>query len=242
MSGIDLRFTMQNSIYGQFQGWFTSQSNADHNAVKVDFIWPCTDKHIKKYSGETRIVVTETKEQYERIHLPYFQDNPPDRLQWVYNILEKKAEADRLLLEDTDEELGFMLHPDLKWTMNSTDDLYCLVLLHRRDIRCMRDLQPKHIPVLQNVVHQCREYLSKEHGVPASDLLFYVHYPPSYYHFHIHVVNCNYSTSSCTVGRAHLVSDIIANLERYPDFYAEQTLTLRMNPEHPVARVLLEEA
>jgi hypothetical protein len=36
-------------------------------------------------------------------------------LQWVYNILEKKAEAERLIFEDPDPELGFTLHPDLKW-------------------------------------------------------------------------------------------------------------------------------
>lgn len=36
-------------------------------------------------------------------------------LQWVYNMLEKKAEADRLIFEDPDPQLGFTLHPDLKW-------------------------------------------------------------------------------------------------------------------------------
>lgn len=36
-------------------------------------------------------------------------------MQWVYNILEKKAEAERVIFEDTDPQLGFTLLPDLKW-------------------------------------------------------------------------------------------------------------------------------
>lgn len=35
--------------------------------------------------------------------------------QWVYNILEKKAEADRIVYEDPDPEVGFVLLPDFKW-------------------------------------------------------------------------------------------------------------------------------
>lgn len=36
-------------------------------------------------------------------------------LQWVYNILEKKAEADRIVFEDPDPQVGFVLLPDFKW-------------------------------------------------------------------------------------------------------------------------------
>lgn len=37
------------------------------------------------------------------------------RSQWVYNILEKKAESERLVYEDPDPEVGFILLPDFKW-------------------------------------------------------------------------------------------------------------------------------
>jgi m7GpppX diphosphatase len=35
--------------------------------------------------------------------------------QWVFNILEKKAEADRIVYEDPDPDVGFVLLPDFKW-------------------------------------------------------------------------------------------------------------------------------
>lgn len=33
----------------------------------------------------------------------------------MYNILEKKAEADKIVYEDEDPEKGFVLLPDFKW-------------------------------------------------------------------------------------------------------------------------------
>ncbi|KAM4757435.1 m7GpppX diphosphatase isoform 2-T2 [Cyanocitta cristata] len=38
--------------------------------------------------------------------------------EWVYNILEKKAEADRIVHENPDPSSGFVLVPDLKWNQN----------------------------------------------------------------------------------------------------------------------------
>lgn len=38
--------------------------------------------------------------------------------QWVYNILEKKAETDRIIHENPDPRDGFVLVPDFKWNQN----------------------------------------------------------------------------------------------------------------------------
>ena len=35
--------------------------------------------------------------------------------QWVYNILEGRAEQNRVVFDDPDPENGFVLVPDLKW-------------------------------------------------------------------------------------------------------------------------------
>ena len=45
------------------------------------------------------------------------RSEPPLSLsfQWVYNILDKKAEADRIVFENPDPSDGFVLIPDLKW-------------------------------------------------------------------------------------------------------------------------------
>lgn len=87
----------------------------------------------------------ETFEDYQSITLPYIQDQSfsvqvsvlksnlqtliikycninilcvfsmPFIRQWVYNILEKKAEVERIVFEDPDPDVGFVLLPDFKW-------------------------------------------------------------------------------------------------------------------------------
>lgn len=42
-------------------------------------------------------------------------------LQWVYNILDKKAEADRIVFENPDPSDGFVLIPDLKWNQQQVE-------------------------------------------------------------------------------------------------------------------------
>jgi len=39
--------------------------------------------------------------------------------------------VDRLLFDDPDPDMGFMLHPDLKWDQTQPQSLYCLALCHR---------------------------------------------------------------------------------------------------------------
>uniref|UniRef100_W5M411 Decapping enzyme, scavenger n=1 Tax=Lepisosteus oculatus TaxID=7918 RepID=W5M411_LEPOC len=70
---------------------------------------------------------------------------------WVYNILEKKAEADRIVYEDPDPDVGFVLLPDFKWDQKQLDDLYLIAIVHRRDIRSLRDLTAAHLPLLLNI-------------------------------------------------------------------------------------------
>lgn len=35
-------------------------------------------------------------------------------VQWVYNVLNKRAEAERIIYEDPDPQNGFILAPDIK--------------------------------------------------------------------------------------------------------------------------------
>ena len=81
----------------------------------MDIIFPCTAKHISKYSQQKRYLVQETAAMYKGITAPHISALPEEALAWVYNILGKRKEVDRLLFEDPDPETGFMLHPDLKW-------------------------------------------------------------------------------------------------------------------------------
>lgn len=84
-------------------------------AINVDVIHPCTDKHISKYSQQKSCMVNETAEMYSAVTGVHIEAIPAAATAWVFNILEKKKEADRMIFEDPDPVTGFMLHPDLKW-------------------------------------------------------------------------------------------------------------------------------
>jgi m7GpppX diphosphatase len=68
----------------------------------------------------------------------------------VYNILDGKAESDRVLYNDLDPESGFMLLPDLKWNQSQLESLYVTGLI-RQPIQSLRELRASHLPLLRKL-------------------------------------------------------------------------------------------
>ncbi|XP_071783258.1 m7GpppX diphosphatase [Centroberyx gerrardi] len=218
-SGSRLKLEMKNDIYSTYQ----LQPPAHLNEIKTTVVCPATEKHVKKYQRQESFLVEETGDDYQSITLPYIHKQSFS-VQWVYNILEKKAEADRIVYEDPDQELGFVLLPDFKWDQKQIDDLYLIAIVHRRDIKSLRDLTSEHLPLLQNIHQKGKETILQRYGLPASKLRVYLHYQPSYYHLHVHFTALGYEAPGCGVERAHLLSDVIQNLRADPRYYKTRTL------------------
>ncbi|GAA5854071.1 hypothetical protein JCM8547_008214 [Rhodosporidiobolus lusitaniae] len=201
-----------NDIYSTSLAWFApGRSTAD---VQLSSICPATEKHIKKYSVQESRFVRETPALYETVVKPYIDSLSPSTISWVYNILEGMAEAENVLFRDDDPETGFVLTPDLKWDQKTMSALYLLVLTQDRSLRSLRDLRPRHLPLLKNIRQEAERVAVERYGIDKGELRFFVHYQPSYYHFHVHVVHLNYvNFSGITVGQAHLLDDLIDLLE-----------------------------
>uniref|UniRef100_A0A3B3V8Q8 m7GpppX diphosphatase n=1 Tax=Poecilia latipinna TaxID=48699 RepID=A0A3B3V8Q8_9TELE len=110
-----LRLDMRNDIYSSYR----LQAPSHLNEIKTTVVCPATEKHVKKYRRQESFLVEETGDDYRSVTLPYIQEQSLS-LQWVYNILEKKAEAERVVYDDPDPEVGFVLLPDLKWDQKQT--------------------------------------------------------------------------------------------------------------------------
>ncbi|VDM75779.1 unnamed protein product, partial [Strongylus vulgaris] len=97
-----LKEIMKNDIYGNYDIALPS----DLNLVKSQLIYPANDKVIAKYRQEEKF--------------------------WVYNVLSKNKEADRVIYEDPDPHNGFILAPDIKWDGVSMENLYtrCFISNH----------------------------------------------------------------------------------------------------------------
>ncbi|RWS27740.1 m7GpppX diphosphatase-like protein [Leptotrombidium deliense] len=215
--------SLQQHFHNDVYGNYTTFPNPELNGVKTTIIHPATEKHIEKYSAQQSCIIEESAEDYNNITLPYIQSKQFS-IDWVYNILEHKSETERIVFEDPDPVTGFILLPDLKWNGEQLSDLYLVAICHKRDIKSLRDLNGQHLPLLKNIKEKGKKAIIDKYNINASKLRIYVHYQPSYYHFHVHFTAL-YDAPGCRVERAHLLDSIIDNIELVDDYYQKCRLS-----------------
>ncbi|KIJ30508.1 hypothetical protein M422DRAFT_76664 [Sphaerobolus stellatus SS14] len=214
--------------------------------VKINMIFPATEVHIRKYSRQRLIMVTETPELYKSIVQPYIAAFPRSRFEWVYNILSHKVESHKILYEDPSPDTGFIILPDMKWDLKTVATLYLLAIAHAPSIATLRDLKRHHIPMLRSIRREVSRVVHEKWGINgAQSLRFYIHYQPSYYHFHVHVVNCNFiGFKGIAAGQAYILEDIISLLELSPPdgptLLEKITLTYQLGEHHGLYRPMLQ--
>lgn len=211
-------------------------------AAKVNLIYPATEIHIKKYSQQQLHVVRETPEIYREATAPFIETQKGDRIQWVHNILFHGKEADSVLYHDKDPESRFVLLPDMKWDRISMNALYLMAIVQRTDISSVRDLNSTHIQFLEDLQAKVKKVGSEKYGVPEDEFRVFIHYQPSYYHFHIHAVRVTHPGlgDGINIGRAILLDDVIQNLQLVPDYYQKCSLTYVLGENHKLWDVLLK--
>ncbi|KAI9795573.1 MAG: hypothetical protein M1833_006974 [Piccolia ochrophora] len=206
-----------NDIYA----WYLASSppGADTPDLKLNLIHPATDAHVTKYTPQGARVVTEPKEVYADHVRPFMlKKREEGRLNWVWNILEGRTEVEDVILRDEGGEKpdeGFLLLPDLNWDRKTLSSLHLLLLPLRRDIWSLRDLRRAHVPWLRHMRAKLLAATVKLYPDLERDMLkLYVHYQPTYYHFHIHVVHVALEAGATqAVGKAFGLENVIGQLE-----------------------------
>ncbi|WPH04683.1 Hypothetical protein R9X50_00757600 [Acrodontium crateriforme] len=211
----------ENDIYR----WYLANSLPDNSIdqatppdLKINLIYPCTAKHIKKYSFQQARVVLETPEIYAKYVRPYMQKcRDQGRENWVFNIIEGRDEQENVLYrsQEADKRDDFLLLPDLNWDRKTIGSLHLLALVERRDIWSVRDLTKGDAAWLRHLRSTLAASTEKLYpGVEKDMLKFYIHYQPTYYHFHVHIVHVNLdATGTQAVGKALGLDNIISQLE-----------------------------
>lgn len=204
----------------------TTDTDATVNNLKAIIVLPANDTVMNKYSHSKTVFFSETAEIYAKIVEPFLANmltNESNYNQWVYNILEGRSEADHVLYNDTDKESGFMLLPSLK---SSGDDkeLHVLAICHRRDIRSLRDLNETHLPLLKNIHDNGPKLIREKYPDQRGHLRSYVHYHPTFYHFHVHFELIDASGYKAS-DRDNLLITIINNISLMKDYYTKATLS-----------------
>ena len=147
-------------------------------ASSIEFcqvIYPATAKHVAKYESQPMHIIHETPALFRTVTEPFLQRERFD-IEWVYNILAHKKEAESIVFENSDPEEGFIMVPDFKWDGRQVEDLYLVAIVHTRSIRSIRDLRAQHLPLLRNLWHQGCAAIKDKYGLPASQIRAYFHY------------------------------------------------------------------
>ncbi|KAI3420384.1 hypothetical protein GPALN_003685 [Globodera pallida] len=236
LSKSKLRFIASNDRFGSFELALPPESNQ----VKTTFIYPATEWDIQKYSRQTPFILYETPDDYKNITLNYLLEiDYVKQLKWVYNFLEKKSEADRIVFEDDDKQNGFVLAPDLKWNGSNIDELYLLAIVNRRDLRSVRDLTVDELPLLENIRDQSAKLVKEKYGLGQSQLKMYFHYQPTFYHLHVHVVTLKYEAPGWG-GFSILLQSAIDNIKNCANFYKKATLPFVGKEKHSLTQKFFE--
>ncbi|ODN74063.1 hypothetical protein L202_07532 [Cryptococcus amylolentus CBS 6039] len=236
----DVKLLLENTPYYSAHAWV--KPDITHPDYNLKLICPATADHIKKYSIQERYVVRETAEVYETVVKPFIDAMPVSKIQWVYEILEGRKEVDRVLVNKSGPD-GFVVLPDLKWDETTQNALYLVVITQDRAIKSLRDLRPSHLPLLQDIQKEAWRVAEEKHGVDKGKLRLFVHYHPTYYHFHVHVVHISHDNlGSQVAGQAHLLEDLISLLELSPadgpSLLAQKSFTYTLGAEHKLFPVV----
>lgn len=212
-----------NDIYA----WFLANSNPDYTGedglappdFKLNLIYPCTEKHVKKYEKQGLRVVTETPEIYAKYVRPYMQrQREKGALNWVFNIIEGRTEQEDVMYRESGEE-GFLILPDLNWDRKTMRSLHLLGIVERRDVWSVRDLKKGMVEWVKHMREKMIEATVKLYPeIERDELKLYVHYQPTYYHFHIHIVHVSLEAGNTqATGKALGLENIISQLETMSD-------------------------
>lgn len=135
--------------------------------------------------------------------------------------------------------------PDLKWDRKTLSSLYLQAIVQDRSLRSLRDLTRAHVPLLRKIRTVAAQVVAQEYGlgtVEGSDarekIRCFIHYHPSYYHLHVHVLSADYTGhAGAIVGQSHLLDDIIDLLELGIDMKS-RTIGCALGSRHELLGIL----
>ena len=136
------------------------------------------------------------------------------------------------MFEDNDPVNGFILLPDMKWD-NKIENLYLLAIVHERNLPSLRELNQSHIELLENVQSKSLEVIEKTYELKKSKIKAFIHYRPSFYHFHVHFTHISNQAHGFS-DRNHSLTHVIQNLKIQPDFYQKTSLEFMVKKNEPL--------
>jgi m7GpppX diphosphatase len=219
----------------------TTFTSAKWSSFKAELISPASDRQVARAMPSPGLsMVIETPDLYKLVTKPFIDSIVASgSLSWLENVVTGKKEKERLLHDADDWILNidtkWRTHPDAltvprsEWFRHeSIVDLYCLGIIKPKGVASLRDLTEDHIPMLKDMLDNGPKVIASVYGVKVDQLRIFVHYQPQFYHFHVHFTRLENDTGA-QAEKAHLLADIIQNLEMDSEYYQKRTMTCKLS-------------
>ena len=203
----------------------------------MDVTYPAPPRVVASLST-SYVLITETPSTYLSIHLPYITSLlQGSHLDWVVNVIEGRSEVDRVLFASpSPSPHAFTLVAQPEWDLTSTGALHAIAILHDRSLRSLRDLTAAHLPMLAELRREVLRVIQERYGMSEDSVVLYLHYPPSYYLLHVHVVGLDVDQGfSFAVNRAVDLYEVERQLRRDGSWYQTCDMRCRVKASHPLA-------
>ena len=199
------------------------------NNQKVNVV--CQKEHLNDNNKDKYISIVETKIEYSTKILPYINNIYDNNTKWIFDILNKKREQDKLLFEDDD----MMIVKDKNY-YEDKHGFYVLALPFDK-LKTIRDLRAKHINLLKLMKENCIK-VANQHGINENELYFFFHYHPSFYHLHMHCCIINHKSLSSKYFRCKMLETILQNLKYKANYYRDNDIKFEIPEKHIIVRLL----
>ena len=188
--------------------------------------YPAEQDFIDSFKCKMKIV-SETYEDYKLKIEPYIDTILESNTKWIMNILNNKAETERVLFKNE----FFVIVKNICW--DNVNDFYLLVLPFEK-IKNIRHLDSSHKDLLNNMKIEALK-IAKTNNIDNDELYLFFHYHPSCYHMHLHVCLLNHKSLKATLYRHILLDDIVNNI----DNYKKKTIKFEVSTSNPIYKLLL---
>jgi len=165
--------------------------------------------------------------------------------QWIQKVLKGQQESDQVKRSDPD----FLLLPDTHRTNRGggadqswfRTTLNWLCIPRDCSLRSLRDLRGEHVGLLEKMLRESLECIEAETGIPADEVMAYVHYPPSVYHLHVHFAYPYGQQTHRDPFRMHSLASVIQNLRLDGGYYERISLHVPVHADTCLSGILAKQ-
>jgi len=168
--------------------------------------------NLEKIDTFSNKVITETYDEY----LSFIKQRDFQKEQWVYNILDGKAEKEKIIYIND----NIVIIPCYTWDdHNDLTKMHILVFPKDRTLHSIRDLDASHIELLEFIKSKTLEIIKTKYNFDSDIIKMYLHYSPSTYHLHVHFVLIGNIDVRSSCEYSHELNNVIENLKICSDYY-----------------------